>query len=300
MLERASGQFTIDGNVEDIFGGIAGAARIARISQTCQLRGQLEGESIAEFTAVLPPDGNGSFHGFQRISGALGEREGTFVLSVTGEIVKGQPRGSWTIVPKSGSGDFAHIRGEGRFSLPDGKPGSYELAFDLRKPRTRRQPIDVDSAPSPTSLETVPARESSEVAAGAVPPTKSTRKPRAKKSETPIEPAIDSTPKRHRTAAPKKTSTPSAEPAPAKRSRTRKTTLPAPEATVETEPTPTSKPKRSRKAATKPEIESKPAVTPAPAETAPKRSRGKQSLPPDPIPLSAKAVRQQRRRTKAA
>lgn len=138
MLERASGQFTIEGNVEDIFGGVSGATRIARISQTILFTGALQGESIAEYTAVLPREADGSFQGFQRISGALGEREGTFVVSVTGEYAKGQPRGSWSIVPKSGSGDFVHIRGGGTFSQTAGKAGSYKLEFDLRKPRKTR------------------------------------------------------------------------------------------------------------------------------------------------------------------
>jgi hypothetical protein len=138
VLERASGQFTIEGNVEDIFGGISGATRIARISQTCLFTGALQGESIAEYTAVLPREGDGSFQGFQRISGVLGEREGTFVVCVTGEYTRGQPRGSWTIVPKSGSGDFAHIRGSGTFSQSPGKTGRFQLEFDLRKPRKAR------------------------------------------------------------------------------------------------------------------------------------------------------------------
>lgn len=153
MLERASGQFTIEGNVEDIFGGVSGATRIARISQTCLFTGALQGESIAEYTAVLPRESDGAFQGYQRISGALGEREGTFVVCVTGEYAKGQPRGSWTIVPKSGSGDFAHIRGSGTFSQSPGKAGSYKLEFDLRKPRRAR---DATAAAEPTERELIP------------------------------------------------------------------------------------------------------------------------------------------------
>jgi hypothetical protein len=153
VLERASGQFTIEGNVEDIFGGVSGATRIARISQTILFTGALQGESIAEYTAVLPREADGSFQGFQRISGALGEREGTFVVSVTGEYAKGQPRGSWSIVPKSGSGDFVHIRGSGTFSQAAGKAGSYKLEFDLRKPRKTRAAGSVDE---PAAGELIP------------------------------------------------------------------------------------------------------------------------------------------------
>lgn len=153
LLERASGQFTIEDNVEDIFGGISGATRIARISQTCLFTGVLQGESIAEYTAVLPCKSDGSFQGFQRISGALGEREGAFVISVTGEYARGQSRGSWTIVPKSGSGDFVHIRGNGTFSQSAGKSGSYKLEFDLRKPRKSRDISTTDR------IDTLPEKD---------------------------------------------------------------------------------------------------------------------------------------------
>lgn len=186
MLERASGQFTIDGQVEDIHGGFGGAARIARISQTCRFSGELEGESMAEFTAVLPRESDGSFHGFQRVSGTLGEREGTFVLSVTGEIHKGQPRGSWTIVPKSGSGDFAHIRGSGTFSLPDGKPGRYQLEFDLRKPRAAKAPVESAEKPMTRPDEIVEAPVAAVETSTPIPGTP-VRKPRAKKIEPPVE-----------------------------------------------------------------------------------------------------------------
>ncbi len=138
MLERAKGQFTIEGQVEDIFGGASGVARLARISQTCLFSGALEGESIAEYTAVLPRDGDRHVQGFQRITGKLGEREGSFVVCVTGDYAKGRLRGLWAIVPKSGTGDFLHIRGKGEFSQTAGSTGAYALEYDLRKPRKAR------------------------------------------------------------------------------------------------------------------------------------------------------------------
>lgn len=139
MLERANGQFTIEGQVEDIFGGTSGVTRIARISQTCHFTGALEGDSIAELTAVLLPNGEQRIQGFQRISGKLGERAGSFVVQVSGNAAKGQPRGEWTIVPKTGTGDFIHIRGTGTFGQSAGKSGNYTLEFDLRKPRKQAE-----------------------------------------------------------------------------------------------------------------------------------------------------------------
>lgn len=271
MLERASGQFIVDGQVEDILGGISGAARIARISQSCRFTGQFEGESMAEFTAVLPHEGDGSFHGFQRIAGTLGEREGTFVVSVTGAYAKGYPRGEWVIVPKSGSGDFTHIRGRGTFSLPDGKPGFYRFEFDLRKPRAAKQPVE-------SEIEAMkPADEP--VAPPAV-PAKPTRKPRTTKTEPLVEASVE---------------TPGDVPTPRKPSR-KTASEPVLVATAAS-----SKPKRMRTAGAQPEPEPVASASRDPQLATPRPSRRKTTVSPEPavLPIDQQTpVR--KRRTKAA
>lgn len=289
VLERASGTFIVDGQVEDILGGISGAARIARISQSCRFAGQLEGESIAEFTAVLPRDGDGSFHGFQRIAATLGEREGTFVVSVSGEYVKGQPKGSWTIVPKSGSGDFAHIRGSGTFSLPDGKPGKYQLEFDLRKPRAAK-------AVKEETVEDVPI-EVLEPVASDIPSAvdaKPTHKSRATKVEPAAEVAVELPVKRARArkvASPPVEAVIVADLTP-KRTRARKIEAPVTEPIV-TEPV--TKPKRPRKTA---EVE--PIVSVA-EPVAVKPVRRKKPVSPEPIALPvAEPTASRKRRATAA
>lgn len=261
MLERARGTLTIDGTVEDIYGGPSGATRIAHISQTCVLAGGLEGESIAEYSAVLPRDGNGSFQGFQRISGKLGEREGSFVVSVTGSYHRGQPRGQWTIVPKSGAGDFVHIRGQGDFDLPPGKPGSYRLEFDLRKPRSTRTAASSE-APTLETASTPPAAET-----------------------IAIEPAVpDSPARRSRRAKPETAAANPPQPA-GKPARRKQDPLPEPTepmAVAADQPDSTSKPRRQPKSASKPTPQ---ATVPAeleprnPAKTAAKRTRSDRKPP---------------------
>lgn len=311
MLERASGQFIIEGNVEEIFGGISGATRIARISQTCRFTGTLEGESIAEYTAVLPRESEGSFQGFQRISGALGEREGTFVICVTGDYAKGAPRGSWTIVPKSGSGDFVHIRGGGTFTQPANKPGTYKFEFDLRKPRRSRDAIAAETtelipgidivaeeeiAPEATAVVATPVEES--IAAKPARRTRKQAKPVAIEAEV-IPTAIEA-PARKRTRTPKPPNIETAAitpPAPASKPRRKRTdasvepAIPAPVAEAPR--------KRSRIAPVDTPVVVTAQESPAP-EPKPTR-RKKATPPPEPLPLAVvdpKPTRQ--RKAKAA
>lgn len=329
MLERAKGQFVVEGNVEEIFGDISGAARIARISQTCVYTGALEAESIAEYTAVLPREGDGGFQGFQRISGKLGEREGTFVVGVTGEYHRGQPRGRWTIVPKSGSGDFQHMRGDGEFELASGKPGSYRLEFDLRKPRAAR------AATESQPIEELPLNQEPEVvevAASLVPETRTPERPaRRQKSalvptaESPVEQIVESRKSARRkksvlaVAVAQPPIVAASEDPPAKPARRRKT-QPAPEpiAVVEPDSTAPTKPSRQR---TRKTVDTSALPVPEDASTAKRPARHKKSGPvveatpepvtpaprktrtphTEPIPISlAKSKSTRQRRSKAA
>lgn len=201
MLERATGQFTIEGQVEDIFGGAGGVARLARVSQTCLFSGALEGESIAEYTAVLSREGERHFQGFQRITGKLGEREGSFVVCVTGDSAKERPRGVWSIVPKSGTGDFLHIRGKGEFFQTAGSAGAYTLEFDLRKPRKARateSPAEVSATLTPADPVAVDDGIEQVMVAIETPPVKPPRRRGAKSAspDTLDTPAEDRSPRR--------------------------------------------------------------------------------------------------------
>jgi hypothetical protein len=299
VLERARGQFKIEGNVEDIFGGISGAARIARISQTCIFTGELEGESIAEYTAVLPREGEGTFQGFQRISGKLGEREGTFVVGVTGAYRQGQSRGQWSIVPKSGSGDFLHIRGEGEFELPAGKPATYRLEFDVRKQRATRAAVDAaesDDTPIVEEIELVEAVAEPVVVIEQ--PAKPIRRkqpkpaPKAKAAPGPVERAVRAS--RRKKAEPVvaaeqiPVAVAASEPV-AKRAR-RKKPSPVPEPPIQT-----AKPARGKKSPPVAAVEPEPVVA---AKTQRKTPRKQTEPVPAPAEAPAPIARKQARRKK--
>ena len=51
----------------------------------------------------------------------LGGREGTFVLQGSETVTNGKIRATWFVVPGSGTGDLAGLRGEGGFEGEFGK-----------------------------------------------------------------------------------------------------------------------------------------------------------------------------------
>ena len=57
----------------------------------------------------------------QRFSGKLGGRQGSFVLSGQETVENGKIKATWRVVPGSGTGDLAGLRGKGGFEGDFGK-----------------------------------------------------------------------------------------------------------------------------------------------------------------------------------
>lgn len=53
--------------------------------------------------------------GYERISGFVSRKRGTFVVLHEGEIVKGVSRSKWQVVESSGTDELRHVQGQGTF-----------------------------------------------------------------------------------------------------------------------------------------------------------------------------------------
>jgi hypothetical protein len=77
--------------------------------------GDIAASGVATFLQVLRADGSGSFCGVDRVVGSIGNRSGSFVLQDAGTLADGVVRGTWFVVPDSGTEQLAGLRGEGGF-----------------------------------------------------------------------------------------------------------------------------------------------------------------------------------------
>jgi hypothetical protein len=114
---------------------VDGAPTIFRGSVTNHYEGDIEGDGSVEFVIIVLPDGSGPFWGLERIVGRLGGQSGSFVLRHEGVLKAPTATAKWSVVPGSGSGALAGLRGEGDYTTSDIRPGghasvtlSYELA----------------------------------------------------------------------------------------------------------------------------------------------------------------------------
>ena len=91
----------------------------ARVLET--FAGDLAGEAATEYLMTCLSDGSARFTGQKRMTGRLGDREGTFVLHEHGEYVGGNTsQGSLVMVPGSGTAGLTGIHGKGCYVATHG------------------------------------------------------------------------------------------------------------------------------------------------------------------------------------
>jgi len=91
--------------------------------------GDIEGYSPVRALQVLRDDRSACLVSMQRVSGRLGQREGTFVLQGTEIVENGRITAQWFVVPRSGTGDLTGLRGEGGFDGEFGKGSEGTLDY---------------------------------------------------------------------------------------------------------------------------------------------------------------------------
>lgn len=93
--------------------------------------GDIEASNVVEFLLSATADGAASFVGFGRVNGELGGKRGTFLLQETGTINGNTVSGQWFVVPRSGTGELADLRGTGGFLAKLGQGATTHLDYSF-------------------------------------------------------------------------------------------------------------------------------------------------------------------------
>jgi len=91
--------------------------------------GDISGDGVVEFLQAAGADGSASFVGIERITGTLGGRTGTFLLQDAGTVQGSIVSGEWFVIPGSGTGQLAGLRGEGGFRANLGEGAQVHLDY---------------------------------------------------------------------------------------------------------------------------------------------------------------------------
>ncbi|PZS18750.1 MAG: DUF3224 domain-containing protein [Pseudonocardiales bacterium] len=91
--------------------------------------GDIQGQGTVRFLQTVRSDGSASFVGHERVAGSVGERAGSFVLQDEGTLQGSTVSGNWFVVPGSGTGQLAGLRGEGGFTAQVGENAEITLDY---------------------------------------------------------------------------------------------------------------------------------------------------------------------------
>jgi hypothetical protein len=103
--------------------------KLSEIRVTETFTGDVQGDGTVRFLQAQRADGSASYCGIERIIGALAGRKGTFLLQDEGTLQGSKVKGTWFVIPGSGTGDLHGLRGEGGFEAELGQHASWTLDY---------------------------------------------------------------------------------------------------------------------------------------------------------------------------
>ena len=102
---------------------------LTRIHVEESFSGDISGDGVVEFLQAARSDGSASFVGIERVTGTVAGRNGTFLLQDAGIVQDNIVSGDWFVIPGSGTGKLAGLRGTGGFRANLGEGAQVHLDY---------------------------------------------------------------------------------------------------------------------------------------------------------------------------
>jgi hypothetical protein len=126
---RANAVITVAVYEPTVYDQPAEGPTLTRIHVEESFTGDITADGVVEFLQSSTPEGPASFVGIERVSGALAGRTGTFLLQDQGTVEGDLVKGEWFVVPGSGTGELAGLRGTGGFQAKLGEGAEVWLDY---------------------------------------------------------------------------------------------------------------------------------------------------------------------------
>jgi Protein of unknown function (DUF3224) len=124
---RANAVITVDTYEPAAYQEPAEGPVLTRIHVQERFSGDIQGDGVAEFLQAARADGSASFVGIERVTGTVAGKQGTFLLQDAGTVEGNVVSGEWFVVPGSGTGQLAGLRGTGGFRANLGEGAQVHL-----------------------------------------------------------------------------------------------------------------------------------------------------------------------------
>lgn len=150
MSNFANATFTVESWDEKPIHEKKGLPKMSRVSARVSYRGDMEGEGLVEYLMSYREDGSAVFLGMERVQGGLAGYTGSFVLQHAGSFEAGAAKSTFSVVPGSGTGKLASLRGHGEYAST-GCDTPVALQYNIDGVEEDRETML--AAPSPLSAE---------------------------------------------------------------------------------------------------------------------------------------------------
>ncbi len=131
MSTHAEGTIEMKSWEERPYAETEGTPKLARANGSDLYHGEIEGEATFEYLMMYHDDGAASYVGLERVVGRLGERQGSFVLQLSGRFENGVVKATWSVVSGSGTDELRGLRGEGGLTWQDVQHTAITLDYDF-------------------------------------------------------------------------------------------------------------------------------------------------------------------------
>lgn len=135
MERQAKGGFEVERKPQGALDAGDGA-QVGHVRFDKRFHGPLDATSVVHMLAVgTDVPGSAAYVAIERIVGTLDGRAGSFLAQHNGTLDRGRPSLSVTVVPDSGTGELAGLRGRMAIDIVDGAH-FYTFDYDLAEPAT--------------------------------------------------------------------------------------------------------------------------------------------------------------------
>jgi hypothetical protein len=131
MTAHADGTFTVTSWDENTYQELDGDAKLTKATVSFDFSGDLKAQGNWDAVMCYLNDGTAVYTGYQRMTGQVGGRDGSFVLRADGAFAASEARTQWQVVEGSGTGGLATLRGTGSSVAGSGTEGTFSLEYDL-------------------------------------------------------------------------------------------------------------------------------------------------------------------------
>jgi hypothetical protein len=126
---RANAVITVHKYEPTVYNEPAAGPVLTRIHVEESFSGDISGDGLVEFLQAARADGSASFVGIERVTGTVAGRSGTFLLQDAGTVQDNIVSGDWFVIPGSGTGGLAGLRGTGGFHASLGEGAQVHLDY---------------------------------------------------------------------------------------------------------------------------------------------------------------------------